>query len=443
MKIYGRVISIRKTKNYVFLIINSKDKKQIQIVIEKEKYENIEKNDIISVDAIIDINNNNGESYIAKKVSKVALGKKEESLKFNENALIIKSKITHNVRNFLSDERFIEIDLPILSFSENSSSSHSFKAKHDISDDTVYLRKNLDTMLRIITASNIDKIYSLGHCFRNEHITNKREPEFEMLSVYANYYSQLDMIEFTKKLICGIFSKEIKFQQIEYENYIKLKDTKLKDNFMYIVTHYPISKGSNAKIDCDENCMEEFRFISESGTVVHGITEINTQTEYEEMCERQNMRTFNGENSELHSSLKNGTAPCSSIGISLNRLIVDLCPEITDLRDLQVFPFSRVKRYKKNISLEKNDNYELLLQYFSEKDIRNLYFKEPYIFYVETVILKNVLQILENNSKYNIENIRTQIIKHPSKLRELINTYELISENIIQRESQGERDINE
>ena len=57
MKIYGRVISIRKTKNYVFLIINSKDKKQIQIVIEKEKYENIEKNDIISVDAIIDINN--------------------------------------------------------------------------------------------------------------------------------------------------------------------------------------------------------------------------------------------------------------------------------------------------------------------------------------------------------------------------------------------------
>lgn len=83
------------------------------------------------------------------------------------------------------------------------------------------------------------------------------------------------------------------------------------------------------------------------------------------------------------------------------------------------------------------------MQYFSEKDIRNLYFKEPYIFYVETVILKNVLQILENNSKYNIENIRTQIIKHPSKLRELINAYELISENIIQRESQGERDINE
>lgn len=443
MKIYGRVISIRKTKNYVFLIINSKDKKQIQIVVEKENFVGIEKDDIISVIVEKDTNNNNGESYIAKKTNIVALRRKEDGLEFNEIALTIKSRITHNVRNFLSDEEFIEIDLPILSFSESSSSSRSFSAKHDVSDDTVYLRKNLDTMLRIITASNIDKIYSLGHCFRNEHITNKREPEFEMLSIYANYYSQSDMIEFTKKIICGTFNREIQFQQIKYEDYIKLKDTKLKDGFMHIVTHYPVNKGSNAKINRNENCMEEFRFISKSGTVVHGITEINTQTEYEEMCRGQNMTVFNGENFELHSSLKHGTAPCSSIGVSLNRLIIDLCPEITDLRDLQVYPFSRVKRYKRNINIEKNNNYELLLQFFSEKDIRTLYFKEPYIFHVEIGILENVLQVLKNNSKYNIDNLRKQIIKNPSKLRELINAFELINGNIIESESQGERGINE
>ncbi len=443
MKICGRVINIRKTKNYVFLIINSKDKRHIQVVIKKEEFGNIEKDDVISVDGILDTSNKSGESYIAKKVTKVALGKKEDRLIFNESALAIQSEIKHNVRNFLSDEKFIEIDLPVLSFSESSSSSHSFSAKLDASDDTVYLRKNLDTMLRIITAGNIDKIYSLGHCFRNEHITNKREPEFEILSIYANYYSQSDMIEFTKKLICDTFNREIQFQQIKYEEYIKLKDIKLKDDFMYIVTNYPINKCSNAKINHDENCMEEFRFISKSGTVVHGITEINTQTEYEEMCQGQNMRVFNGENSELHICLKNGTAPCSSIGISLNRLIVDLCPEITDLRDLQAFPFSRVKRYKRNISLEQNDNYRLLLRYFSEKDIRTLYFKEPYIFHTEIEVLENVLKILENNSKYNIENIRTQIIRHPSKLRELINAYQLINENIMQGKDQGERDINE
>lgn len=155
------------------------------------------------------------------------------------------------------------------------------------------------------------------------------------------------------------------------------------------------------------------------------------------------MKIFNGENFELHSSLKDGTAPCSSIGISLNRLIVDLCPEISDLRDLQVFPFSRVKRYKRNINIEKNNIYELLLQYFSEKDIRSLYFKEPYIFHVEIGILESVLQVLKNNSKYDIDNIRKQIIRHPSKLKELINAYELINKNIIGNESQGERGINE
>lgn len=443
MKVYGRVISIRKTKNYVFIIISSKDKKQIQIVVKKGEYGNIEKDDIISIEGIIDTSNNNGESYIAKKITKVALGKKEDRLEFNEGALAMQSEIKHNVRNFLSDEKFIEIDLPVLSFCESSSSARSFSAKHDISDDTVYLRKNLDTMLRIITASNIDKIYSLGHCFRNEHITNKREPEFEMLSIYANYYSQSDMIEFTKKLICDTVKKKIEFQQIKYEDYIRLKNNKLKDNFMYIVTHYPINKCSNAKINHDENCMEEFRFISRSGTVVHGITEINTQSEYETMCEGQNMIAFNGENFELHNSLKNGTAPCSSVGISINRLILGLCPEITDLKELQAFPFSRIKRYKRNISIEKNENYSLLLQYFSEKDIRTLYFKESYIFHTEIGILESVLKILETNSKYDINNIKKQIIRNPSKLRELINSYELINGNIIENESQGERDINE
>lgn len=71
MKIYGRVIDIRKTKRYVFLTINSKDKKQVQIVIEKEKFNEIEKEDIICVNGIADSNNNEGESYIANDIKKL------------------------------------------------------------------------------------------------------------------------------------------------------------------------------------------------------------------------------------------------------------------------------------------------------------------------------------------------------------------------------------
>ena len=412
------------------MTINSKDKKQVQIVIEKEKFNEIEKEDIICVNGIADSNNNEGESYIANDIKKIAL-KREGELLFNENALIIKSKITHNMRNILDKEEFIEVDLPILNYSESSSQSHSFTSKYDISDDTLYLRKNLDTMLRIITASNIDKIYSLGHCFRNEHITNKREPEFEILSIYANYYSQSDMIELTKKIICETFNKEIKYEKIKYEDYIKLNNYKLNENFMYIVTQYPINKSSNAKINYDENCMEEFKFISKSGTVVHGITEINTKDEYERMCANQNMNIYNGENQDLHSCLENGAAPCSSIGISINRLIMDLCPEIHNLKELQTFPFSRIKRYKKSINVEKNNNYKLLLKYFSEKEIGKIFTKEPCIFDVEIETLENVLKILENNKKYKIEDIKQQIIRHPSKLKELIETYNFIRENSI------------
>lgn len=395
----------------------------------KEKFKNIGKNDIIKVEGIKDNNNNKGESWIANEIKKIAIGKEKEHSKFNENALRVKSKITNNVRNFLVDKDFIEIDLPILSFSENSSSAHSFSSKHEISDDTVYLRKNLDTMLRIISANNIDKIYSIGHCFRNEHITSKREPEFEMLSIYANFYSRGDMIEFTKELICNTFKKEIQFQEISYTDYNALVSKELRNNFMYIVTDYPINYGSNAKVDIENKCMDEFKVISKSGTVVHGITEINTQKEYEELCKRQKMRIWNGENLELYNSLKDGTAPCSSIGVSLNRLIVDLCPEVSGLKDLQTFPFSRVKKYKGNINIEKNANYNILQEYFLEKDIRKIYFKEPYIFEVDIDILEGVIKMIKNNTKDKFDNIKLQILQHPSKLTELINAYELLDSN--------------
>lgn len=438
MKIYGRVINIRKTKKYVFLTLVSKDKEKIQIVVDKGKFGNIEKNDIISVNGVKD--NNAENSWIANGIKRIALSNRSGINEFKENVLRLKSKITHSVRNFLDNKDFIEVDLPILSFSESSSSAHSFFAKHDISDDTVYLRKNMDTMLRIVTANNIDKVYSIGHCFRNEHITGKREPEFEMLSIYANYYSQDDMIEFTKNLLCNVFDRKIGFQEISYSDYITLDKKVEKDNFMYIVKGFPVKERSNAKVNNEENCMEEFKFISKSGTVVHGITEITNQEEYEELCKRQNMEVFNGENLELYNSLKNGTAPCSSIGISLDRIIVDLYPEIERVKDLQAFPFSRVKRYKRNINIRENANYNVLARYFSKKEIKSIYFKEPYIFQIDADTLASILRMIENNKKYDLDNIKLQILQHPSKLRELINTYQLLNNNL---RKEGDKDEKE
>ena len=107
MKVYGRVIHIRKTKDYIFLTLLSKDKEQIQIVVDKAKFENIEENDIISVDGIKDNYNNIGDSLIANSIKRIALNNKSNFSEFNENTLIVKSKITHKVRNFLNAQEFI------------------------------------------------------------------------------------------------------------------------------------------------------------------------------------------------------------------------------------------------------------------------------------------------------------------------------------------------
>lgn len=47
-----------------------------------------------------------------------------------------------------------------------------------------------------------------------------------------------------------------------------------------------------------------------------------------------------------------------------------------------------------------------------------------------------MLKMIENSEKYNFANIKLQILQQPSKLRELINTYELLSSNL---KTQGDK----
>ena len=54
--------------------------------------------------------------------------------------------------------------------------------------------------------------------------------------------------------------------------------------------------------------------------------------------------------------------------------------------------------------------------------------------------MTNVLKMIENSGKYDFDNIKFQILQHPSKLRELINTYELLSSNL---KTQGDKDEKE
>lgn len=351
ISVVGKIVKFRKKKRYTFIDIIGKESTQLICDVTNadilECISALEVGDIISAEGKEDVLEHNRNSIMASTIKLIAKVKKQILLeKIDIDALKIKANVNIVVRQVLQSKGFLEIDLPILMASETSSASKSFVTKHFVSNQEMYLRKSLDVLLRVITANNIDKVYSFGRCFRNEHVTSNRSPEFEMLSIYANYYSLEDMIEICQDIIteCGAM-REYNYQKIDYEQYRLCKE-ELDTDTIYIVTKFNITPFSNAKTNESGEYMQEFKFITCDGTILHGLVERDTEEQYNDLLSIQNMKICNKENLLLKRSLIGGTAPCSSVGISINRLISFLYPKIKGVRKLEAFQFEKLRTYK-------------------------------------------------------------------------------------------------
>lgn len=110
------------------------------------------------------------------------------------------------------------------------------------------------------------------------------------------------------------------------------------------------------------------------------------------------------------------------------------------MKDLQTFPFTRVKKYKKRISTKNNGIYAFLSQYFSTSEVRNIYFKEPAIFDEDIDVLKSIFDTLSDTSKYSVDLIKTQIVQKPSRLANMVKTYHVVFDGLNQQGSERKDD---
>ena len=241
------------------------------------------------------------------------------------------------------------VDLPILMRAPSSSKAKSFYTKYSVNNETLYLRKSFDVLMRILSAYDFDLIYTYGHCFRNEHITQKNQPEFEMLSIYANYYTCDDLEKLIKKLLLVVLeSTECTYSSLSFKEYcIKYKEHEaISSGEIVIVSGFPYNTKSNAKYDKEEHSMREIKFISNVGTICHIIEEIDSPDDLETLFKVQGINEHHAENRLLLDCLKSGVPPCTSAGISLVRLAAFINNNGNQLKKYDAFPFSRMRTYK-------------------------------------------------------------------------------------------------
>ncbi|MFC1630221.1 lysine--tRNA ligase [Patescibacteria group bacterium] len=129
----------------------------------------------------------------------------------------LRSKIVTELRKFLEDNGFLEVETPILQPIYGGAKATPFKTHHKTLNIPLYLRISPELYLKRLIIGGFEKVYEIGKCFRNEGMDKSHNPDFTMLEFYWAYADYKDMMKFTEKMFSYLLNSICKSQKITYE----------------------------------------------------------------------------------------------------------------------------------------------------------------------------------------------------------------------------------
>lgn len=127
-----------------------------------------------------------------------------------KDTFVKRSLILREIRNYLDNLGYLEVDTPVLHTLEIGAAARPFKTHHNALDLDMYLRIETEMYLKRLIVGGFEKVYEVGRIFRNEGMDTSHNPEFttiEMYQAYTDYKGMMELIEnmyeTLAKKICG------------------------------------------------------------------------------------------------------------------------------------------------------------------------------------------------------------------------------------------------
>lgn len=115
-----------------------------------------------------------------------------------KDTFVKRSMILREIRNYLDNLGYIEVDTPVLHTLEIGAAARPFKTHHNALDIDMYLRIETELYLKRLIVGGFEKVYEVGRIFRNEGMDTSHNPEFtsiEMYQAYTDYKGMMELIE--------------------------------------------------------------------------------------------------------------------------------------------------------------------------------------------------------------------------------------------------------
>ena len=111
---------------------------------------------------------------------------------------IARTRLVSSIRTFLDGRGFLEVETPILQPLYGGATARPFTTHHNALDMPLFLRIADELYLKRLIVGGFDRVYEIGHDFRNEGIDRTHNPEFTMLEFYqafADYREMMSVVE--------------------------------------------------------------------------------------------------------------------------------------------------------------------------------------------------------------------------------------------------------
>lgn len=133
------------------------------------------------------------------------------------DTFIKRSQIVREIRNYLDNKDFMEVETPVLTPNAGGAAARPFETHHNALDQDIFLRISLELYLKRLIVGGLERVYEIGRVFRNEGLSVRHNPEFTLLELYQAYTDYHGMMDLVEDLFRTVSQNVLGTTQITYQ----------------------------------------------------------------------------------------------------------------------------------------------------------------------------------------------------------------------------------